>query len=63
VTKDLSMLFALVDAQAEDEGLWFFAETAAEAYLQAALRDLHEAVERCDDRRHIHSNVKSPKEG
>lgn len=35
----------LVLRQAEDEGLWFQAETAAEAYLQAALRDLHAAVE------------------
>ena len=35
----------LVDAQAEDEGLWFIAETAAEAYLQQELRRLHAAVE------------------
>ena len=31
--------------QAEDEGLWFQAQTAPEAYLQAALRALHAAVE------------------
>lgn len=36
---------AIVDEQAEDDGLWFVAETAPEAYLQAALRRLHEAVE------------------
>ena len=36
---------ALVDEQAEDEGLWFVAETAAEAYLQEALRRLHAEVE------------------
>ncbi len=36
---------ALVHAQAEDEGLWFLAETATEEYLQAALRRLHAAVE------------------
>jgi len=36
---------ALVEAQAEDEGLWFVAETAPEAYLQAALRRLHHLIE------------------
>lgn len=35
----------LVNEQAEDEGLWFVAQTAPEAYLQAALRRLHAAVE------------------
>ena len=34
----------LVDTQAKDEGLWFRAETAPEAYLQEALRKLHEAI-------------------
>jgi hypothetical protein len=36
----------LVRKQAEDDGLWFVAEYASEAYLQAALRELHAAVER-----------------
>lgn len=36
---------ALVNAQAEDHGLWFAAQTASEAYLQQALRKLHAAVE------------------
>ena len=36
----------LVNAQAEDAGLWFNAQTAPEAYLQQALRRLHAAVER-----------------
>ena len=36
---------SLVNIQAEDEGLWFKAKTAAEAYLQQALRELHGAVE------------------
>ncbi len=36
---------ALVDRQAEDDGLWFPATTASEAYLQAALREIHKAVE------------------
>jgi hypothetical protein len=35
----------VVNAQAEDQGLWFIAETAAEAYLQQELRKLHDAVE------------------
>ncbi len=35
----------LAHQQAEDAGLWFNAKTAAEAYLQAALRKLHAAVE------------------
>ncbi len=35
----------VVDEQAEDEGLWFRAQTAPEAYLQQALRRLHAAVE------------------
>ena len=35
----------VVNKQAEDEGLWFVAETAAEAYLQEALRKLHHDVE------------------
>lgn len=40
---------ALANAQAEDEGLWFEAETAPEAYLQAALRRMHAAVEGTPD--------------
>jgi len=35
----------LVKEQAEDDGLWFVAVTAPEAYLQQALRELHTAVE------------------
>lgn len=34
-----------VSAQAEDEGLWFEAQTAAEAYLQQELRKLHAVIE------------------
>lgn len=36
---------AVVEEQAEDEALWFEAETATEAYLQQALRELHAAIE------------------
>jgi len=36
---------AVVNEQANDGGLWFVAETAAEGYLQQELRKLHKAVE------------------
>lgn len=45
-----SLLRDIVNEQAEDEGLWFMATTAAEAYLQAALRRLHAAVEEAAER-------------
>ena len=35
----------VVAEQADDEALWFEATTAPEAYLQAALRRLHEVIE------------------
>ena len=38
-------IVALVNEQAEDEGLWFEAVTAAEAYLQQELRRLHALIE------------------
>ncbi len=38
-------LIAIVNEQAEDEGLWFIDALCSEAYLQAALRRLHAAVE------------------
>ena len=40
---------ALVDEQANDEGLWFVADTAPEAYLQQELRKLHSIIERSSD--------------
>ena len=36
---------AVVDEQAEDEGLWFVPETITEDHPQRALRRLHAAVE------------------
>lgn len=36
----------LINEQAEDEGLWFKATTAPEAYLQRCLRELHFACEK-----------------
>jgi len=41
----LSRIKALVAEQAEDDGLWFTAETAPEAYLQQVLRELHQLIE------------------
>lgn len=35
----------VVEEQANDPGLWFVAKTAPEAYLQQALRRLHEIIE------------------
>ena len=43
--EEIERLLALVNEQAEDEGLWFRAETCAEAYVQQALRRLHAAIE------------------
>lgn len=41
----LTRLRRLVEIQARDDGLWFRAERATEAYLQNELRHLHDAVE------------------
>jgi len=38
-------IMKVVNEQIEDEGLWFHARTASEAYLQQELRRLHETVE------------------
>lgn len=43
--RTLAAIRTLVDQQAEDEGLWFQAQTAPEAYLQQELRRLHALVE------------------
>jgi len=42
---ELAKLRQMVAQQAEDEGLWFNAATAPEAYLQQELRKLHAAIE------------------
>jgi hypothetical protein len=42
----LEAIGKIINEQAEDEGLWFVAETAPEAYLQQELRRLHAAVEK-----------------
>jgi hypothetical protein len=41
----LKPIIDLVSEQAEDEGLWFIAQTAPEAYLQQELRKLHSIIE------------------
>ena len=45
LTAENTRIRALVDEQAEDDGLWFVAQYAPEAYLQKALRRLHEVIE------------------
>lgn len=41
----LAAIRKIVDEQAEDDGLWFIAKTAPEAYLQQELRRLHTVIE------------------
>lgn len=41
----IKQLKKLVSDQADDDGLWFIARYISEAYLQAALRKLHAAIE------------------
>lgn len=41
----LEQIKAVVSEQADDEGLWFYAHTAPEAYLQQELRRLHAVIE------------------
>jgi len=43
--KELQKHKEIVDEQANDEGLWFVAQTAPEAYLQSKLRELHAVIE------------------
>jgi len=43
--KELQKYKDVVGDQANDEGLWFDAQTAPEAYLQRKLRELHAAIE------------------
>ena len=43
--KQLEEIKALVNKQAEDEGLWGKAEYASEAYIQSELRNLHICIE------------------
>lgn len=42
---DRAAIMKVVNEQANDDGIWFVAQTAGEAYLQQELRRLHEAIE------------------
>lgn len=54
----LAKIQKVVDEQAEDEGLWFFAETAPEAYLMKELRRLHAVIEKVT--KNVVKNKKTP---
>jgi hypothetical protein len=41
----IAAVHSLVSEQAEDEGLWFVADSIVEAYLQQELRRLHTLLE------------------
>lgn len=41
----INRIKAIVTEQAKDEGLWFNAKFATEAYLQKELRRLHQVIE------------------
>ena len=44
-THPIEFIGDLLNEQAKDEGLWFVAKTAPEAYLQQELRKMHAAAE------------------
>ncbi len=48
MSEHLDLIVHVVDEQADDDGLWFEAVTASEAYLQEALRRLHSVIEDVD---------------
>ena len=48
-SRKLALIRELVNEQAEDNGLWFRALTATEAYLQQRLRELHHLIEEHTD--------------
>lgn len=59
--RHLGKIKFLVLEQAEDPALWFEAQTAPEAYLQAALRRLHAVIEQ-DPRIEHDLHFSSPKD-
>ena len=44
----MAAIKALVIEQANDEGIWFIAQTVSEEYLQQELRKLHSMIERAE---------------
>jgi hypothetical protein len=49
VNDHLAKIRKLVDEQANNEMIWFIAQTAPEAYLQQELRRLHRVIEEGSD--------------
>lgn len=45
LVEEVRAIRALVDEQANDDGIWFIAQTGPEAYLQQELRRLHALIE------------------
>ena len=45
ISKRIAAITNLAGEQAEDEGLWFYPQNGAEAYLQQELRRLHKLIE------------------
>lgn len=43
--EEMREMRAVVDEQANDDGIWFIAQTGPEAYLQQELRRLHALIE------------------
>ncbi len=50
-TPEWAHVKAMSDIMAEDDGLWFVAETPGEAYLQQELRKLCAAIDEASDGR------------
>lgn len=46
----LEMIQKAINAQAEDQSLWFHADHITEAYIQQSLRWLHRVIEDGDER-------------
>lgn len=46
MTPLIKELKEMIDSQAEDEGLWFIADSIVEAYIQQELRKLHDLCEK-----------------
>lgn len=49
----LATIRGIVEAQADDEGLWFIAESITESHLQQELRRLHAAIEGATTEHHL----------
>lgn len=47
---ECSEAYELVQYQANDEELWCEAQTESEAYLQRSLRELHDVIEKEEDK-------------